>query len=225
MNEKVIWDYIFNKCKNPYGTAAMMGNLMAESSLNPACVTGVKDPEYIQKADAGTIDFAHDGHAFGLVQWCFRTRKQGLLDYAKSKGVSIGDVNMQLEYMWKEISESYKTVYNAIVNATDIRESSDVIMLKYEKPANTSEAMKQKRAAYGQKFYDMFNSTKPAQKKVYITKDKVNLRSGNGTNFPRITQVNKNALYEWIATAENGWHAVRLQNQVAWVSGEFSKIK
>ena len=51
MNEKVIWDYIFNKCKNPYGAAAMMGNLMAESSLNPACVTGVKDPEYIQKAD------------------------------------------------------------------------------------------------------------------------------------------------------------------------------
>ena len=206
---------------------------MAESSLNPRNVTGSKDPDYIQKADAGTIDFVHDGKAFGLVQWCFRTRKEGLLNYAKTSGASVGDINIQLKYMWKELQESYKTVYNSIINATNIREASDVIMLKYEKPANTSETMRQKRANYGQQFFNTFASSgepdkkesKPTMKKVVITKDRVNLRAGNSKNFPSISQVNKNAMYEWIATAENGWHAIKLPNRVVWVSGEFSKVQ
>ena len=230
MNEKVIWDFIYSKCGNAYGTAALMGNLMAESSLNPKNVTGSKDPDYVQKADAGLIDFVHDGHAFGLVQWCYRTRKEGLLYYAQSLGKSVGDINIQLEYMWKELKESYKTAYNSIVNATNIRDSSDVIMLKYEKPANTSETMKQRRANYGQQFFNMFASgnekePKSTMKKVIVIKDRVNLRAGNGKTFPSISQVNKNAMYEWVATAENGWHAIKLPNRVVWISGEFSKVQ
>lgn len=232
MNEEKIWKYIYGKTHNAYGTAALMGNLMAESSLNPACVTGTKDPDYIKNADAGIIDFANDGHAFGLVQWCYRTRKDGLLRYAQASGSSVGDINIQLDYMWKELKDSYKTVYNAIINAISVREASDVIMLRYEKPANTSEAMKQKRADYGQKFFDMFAPSKhgktesqTASKSVVITTDRVNIRAGNGLNFPVITRVNKNASYLWVATAENGWHAIQMPNKVAWVSGEFSKVQ
>ena len=227
MNEKLIWDFIYGKCKNAYGTAALMGNLMAESSLNPANVTGSKDPDYIKKADAGVIDFVHDGKAFGLVQWCFRTRKEGLLNYAKSKGTSVGDIRTQLEYMWTEL-QSYKMAYNAVVNSTNIRESSDVIMLRYEKPSDTSETMKKRRANYGQKFYDMFADgkpdVKPTGKTVVITVDRVNIRAGNGKNFSRITQVNKGTTYNWVATSENGWHAIDIGDRVAWVSGEFSKV-
>lgn len=236
MNEEKIWNFIYEKSHNAYGTAALMGNLMAESSLNPKNVTGSKDPDYVQKADSGTIDFVHDGHAFGLVQWCFKTRKEGLLSYAKSLKTSVGDITTQLNYMWQELQNSYKTAYNAIVNSTNIRESSDVIMLKYEKPSNTSETMKQRRANYGQKFYDMFASSiskenvekkesKETSKKVIITMDRVNLRAGNGTSFPAISRVNKNAMYEWVATAENGWHAIKIPGRVVWVSGEFSKAK
>ena len=234
MNEKVIWDYLLKSIGNAYGAAAVMGNLMAESSLNPKNVTGVKDPDYVSKADAGTIDFVHDGHAFGLVQWCFWSRKEGLFNYAKSRGVSVGDLNMQLEYAIKELSTSYKTVWAAITGAKDIRTASDVVMLKYEKPSNTSEAMKQRRADYGQKFYDAYASStpvadktepKPVQKKVVIKVDRVNLRAGNGTSFARITQVNKNTMYEWVATSENGWYAVRIPGKVVWVSCEFAEMR
>lgn len=235
MNEEKIWKFIYGKSKNAYGTAALMGNLMAESSLNPKNVTGSKDPDYVKKADSGSIDFVYDGCAFGLVQWCYRTRKEGLLYYAKSLGVSVGDIDLQLEYMWKELKESYKTAYNSIINATNIRESSDIIMLKYEKPANTSETMKQKRANYGQKFYNMFASpdsqdnpekkdSKNVPTKVIVTTDRVNLRAGNGTNYPRISQVNKNAMYEWVATSDNGWYAIKIPSKVVWVSSEFSKL-
>ncbi|NLI21347.1 MAG: DUF4118 domain-containing protein [Clostridiales bacterium] len=33
------------------------------------------------------------------------------------------------------------------------------------------------------------------------------------------------ATYDWVATAENGWHAVVLENRVGWVSGEVCEIE
>lgn len=168
MNEKVIWDYFLRYTENEYGTAAIMGNLMAESSLNPKCVTGSKDADYVSKADSGTIDFIHDGHAFGLAQWCYWSRKEGLYNYAKSRNQSVGELNMQLDYIFNELTKSYKSVWTAVTTAKDIRTASDVVMLKYEKPANTSDAMRQKRANYGQKYYDQF-ATKKQEKKDTIT--------------------------------------------------------
>ena len=29
--------------------------------------------------------------------------------------------------------------------------------------------------------------------------------------------------FEWIATAENGWHAIVVNAQIGWVSGKYSK--
>lgn len=226
MNEKTIWDFLLQKTGNPYGTAAIMGNLMAESSLNPNNVTGSKDPDYVKKADAGEIDFAHDKHAFGLVQWCFYTRKGGLLNYAKQTGKSVGDLRMQLEYLVKEMSNDYKSVWQAVTKATNIRSASDTVMLKYEKPATTTEVAKLKRANYGQKFYDQFAeksdpqpSPTPSGTKIVRAKDQVNLRSGPGKTNARVGELKKGQTLELIST-ENGWHKVAV-----WVSGEFVRTE
>jgi len=160
-NEEIIWQYLYNKFKNVYGVAALMGNLFAESSLNPVCANGVyalglTNVEYTRRVDAGEKDdFATDGIAYGLVQWCYKTRKQGLLDLALEQKKSIGDINLQLEYMWQEL-QKYKTVLNAIYNATNVREVSDIIMLKYEKPANTNEYMRIRRATYGENYLQKY---------------------------------------------------------------------
>ncbi len=225
MNEKVIWDFLYSKTKNEYGTAALMGNLMAESSLNPACATGKnKTANYVYNADHELIDFAHDGVAFGLVQWCYYARKGGLLDYVKKQGKSVGDLVTQLEYMWKEL-QGYKTVLNAVVNAVNIRSASDIVMLKYEKPATTTEAAKVKRAVYGQKFYDQFAekpqpkpTPAPVGKKMVRAKDQVNLRRTPDKSLGRVGELKKGQTVEWIAT-ENGWHKVAF-----WVSGDFSEV-
>ena len=213
MKEKEIWDYLLQKTGNEYGTAAIMGNLMAESSMNPACVTGVKDPDYVKKADTGEIDFAHDGHAFGLVQWCYYTRKGGLLAMAKTRGVSVGDFMVQLEYLAKEMSESYKSVWSAVKDARSIRSASDVVMLKYEKPATTTEAAKQKRANYGQKYYDTFAEKKPeptptpSGKKMVRAKQQVNIRSGPSKTNPKLGELKGSQTVELIGE-ENGFYKV-----------------
>lgn len=223
MNENVIWDFLTKKVGNPFGVAAIMGNLMAESSLNPANATGKnKTVNYVSDADSGNVDFVNDGVAFGLVQWCYRTRKQGLLNYAKSKNTSVGDLTTQLEYLVKEMSESYKTAWNAVKGATSIRAASDVVMLKYEKPAGTSEAAKQKRAAYGQSFYDKFASgTTPSSDgdTVVITKNNVNIRKGNSKQSKSICRVQSGEEFERIGT-KDGWYAIKL-----WVSGDCAEAR
>jgi len=47
---------------------------------------------------------------------------------------------------------------------------------------------------------------------------------GNDTKYGRITSVKDGATFEWVATAENGWHAIVVNAQIGWVSGKYSQI-
>jgi len=210
MNEKVIWDCLLQKVGNERGVAAIMGNLMAESSLKPACATGKnKTANYVTDADNGNVDFANDGVAFGLVQWCYKTRKAGLLAYAKSTGRSVGHLQMQLEYLVKEMRESYKSVWKAVTEATNIRTASDIVMLQYEKPSGTSEAAKAKRGAYAQKFYAEFAGEQivpvpqPASEKRIRAKSQVNVRLAPTTVIPKIGELKKGDELELISSDDH----------------------
>ena len=52
----------------------------------------------------------------------------------------------------------------------------------------------------------------------------VNIRVGNGTQYDRITATRDGSNFKWVATAENGWHAVVVNGRVGWVSGKYSKL-
>ena len=51
------------------------------------------------------------------------------------------------------------------------------------------------------------------------------LDSPNLNAYDRITAVQNGASLEWVATAENGWHAVVVNARVGWVSGKYSVMK
>ena len=163
-NEEKIWNYLYAELKNPYGTAGLMGNLFAESSLNPILANNIKkqgitSEQYTQIVDEGKNDnFITDGIAYGLAQWCFHTRKKGLLEKARAQKRSVGDLYVQLEYLIEEIKK-YTTVYKVLLDARTIREASDTVLVKYEKPANQSEAVKAKRASYAEKYFQKYNAT------------------------------------------------------------------
>ena len=59
---------------------------------------------------------------------------------------------------------------------------------------------------------------------VEITGDSVNIRKGNGTQYGRITTVNRGAAFEYVASAAHGWNAVVVNGQVGWVSGLYSRV-
>lgn len=163
-NAEIIWKY-FRKYFNPYATAGLMGNLYAESGLKPTNLqdsfekkTGYNDESYTEAVDTGAYTkFSSDGAGYGLAQWTSSSRKANLIAAAKEKQVSIGNLEMQLDFIMDEIVNKYnKKVYTPLLKAMDVREASDIVMTQYERPANQSEANKQRRAAQCQKYYDAY---------------------------------------------------------------------
>lgn len=164
MSSKIIWDFLKKEGFSDFGVAGLMGNLDAESALRPNNLQdtysrslGLSDAEYTTKVDNGTYtNFVRDSAGYGLAQWTYWSRKENLLNYAKSKNKSIGDLEMQLEFLVKELKTSYKnSVYNILVNATTVQQASDVVLMNFERPANAA-AQKSKRAAMGQVYYDKY---------------------------------------------------------------------
>lgn len=161
--DEMIWNFLKGKGLNDFAVAGIMGNLYAESALNPKNLQnsyekslGFTDASYTEAVDNGSYtNFVHDSAGYGLVQWTYYSRKRNLLDYAKSVAKSVGDLDMQLDFMWKELQDS-TSVVKALVSAKGVREASNVILLKYERPADQSTSAQDKRAGYGQKFYDKF---------------------------------------------------------------------
>lgn len=173
-DEKAIWDYCKNMGMNDYGAAGTLANLFAECGLRSnnlqnsyaQRLTGlsgvVADEAYTAGVDAGTYtNFVHDSAGYGLCQWTYWSRKEGLLKFAQSVKKSIGDWIMQMDFMNKEL-QKYPGLMDILKNATSVKEASDAFMIEFERPADQSDTAKAKRASYGQKYYDKYATVMPA---------------------------------------------------------------
>ena len=104
--ERIIWDYLKSKGLSDYAISGIMGNLYAESGLNPRNVenafelnSGYNDNSYTEAVDNGSYNnFVNDGAGYGLAQWTYYTFKQELLNRARAERLSIGDLNLQLKF-------------------------------------------------------------------------------------------------------------------------------
>lgn len=174
MSVQNIHDKLMVGICNEIGVCALMGNMQAESALKSTNVQnsyesklGMDDATYTAAVDSGAYGkFASDSAGYGLCQWTSAGRKQGLLDYAKSIGVSIGDESMQCDYALYELATSYKSVLEALRYATSIREASDIVLKKFERPKDQSEAVCVARAKLGQQLYDQLVGSPQAPKKT-----------------------------------------------------------
>ena len=165
--EKTIWDFLHGKIGNAYGAAGMMGNLYAESALRPNNLQntyekkfGMTDAEYTAAVDDGSYtNFVKDSAGYGLAQWTYWSRKQALLEFAQAAGKSIGDLQTQLDFLWKEL-QGYTSVLNTLKSATTVKTASDAVLTGYERPSDQGDAVKEKRAGYGQTYFDKYAGTK-----------------------------------------------------------------
>jgi LysM repeat protein len=65
--------------------------------------------------------------------------------------------------LFKELSESYKSVLTVLKAAATVKAASDSVLLNYERPADQSDTVKTKRASYGQTYYDKYAGTTTTQ--------------------------------------------------------------
>ena len=181
MDVQKAWNYLLSVIGNEYGVAAMLGNMQSESGLNPKNVQDsyekkVGDDEtYTAGVDNGTISreqFIKDKAGYGLCQWTSEARKAGLYDYCKSKGVSIGDAQAQLEYLAYELEKVYPKTFKAMKNAGSVREASDVVLHNFEAPYDQSESTETFRASLGETIFEKYQMSSKILEKVeeWLTK-------------------------------------------------------
>ena len=163
LDAKEIWDVLFSFIGNSYGVAGLMGNLYAESSLKAANLQntgnntlGMTDEEYTAAVDQGRYTgFANDGFGYGLAQWTYPARKEALLSFARQKESSVGDCNLQLQFIREELGEA---LLAALRNAASVRNASDAVLFQYERPADQSQEAQDRRAEYSQRFFDQYST-------------------------------------------------------------------
>ena len=63
---------------------------------------------------------------------------------------------MQLDFLWHELSTNYRLVLERLKTAFSVREASDIVLTKFERPANQSESVKSKRASMSQVIFDKY---------------------------------------------------------------------
>ena len=67
--------------------------------------------------------------------------------------------HIHCQFFYKELSEGFSGVYQALKTASTVRAASDIMLLKYECPSDTSAKIQENRATYAQKYYTRFSKT------------------------------------------------------------------
>ena len=175
--EEKIWIALKNLGYNDFAAAAVLGNLSAESGginshyLEVGKIAGHNHESYTNAVNNGTYtNFANDGAGYGIAQWTYHTRKEGLLKYVRSVGKGIDDEDAQIEYLIAEIAGTGPAVLYASrelydrngytpedwENADNVATAALAFCWTYENPA-AAYAHENKRITETQKYYDRFS--------------------------------------------------------------------
>jgi hypothetical protein len=132
-NEEKVWYYLVNKGMTAIQAAGAMGNLKLEGGFEPRQVEiAYSDPPHLSDTVPPNIGPAGQP-GYGIVQWTSPGRKQGLIDFAASKGLPVNDLGLQLDYMWSELEGPYKNAaLNPLLSATDLAEAVSIWQDRYE---------------------------------------------------------------------------------------------
>ena len=119
-NAQVVWDALRKNGLSEIFTAAFMGNLYAESGLIPNNMENGYEGTYNDTSYTNAVNnksysrdsFINDSIGYGLAQWTYWSRKQGLYDATVARGISIADLSAQLSYLFTE--SEYKSTVSAL---------------------------------------------------------------------------------------------------------------
>lgn len=116
-NDKPAYDFFVAKGLTNFQAAGIVGNLDQESGVNPSAV------QY------------GGGPGRGIAQWStggrWDTSNPNVLAYAKSKGESATSLNLQLEFIWLELT-TVGYGYTQLKATTNVTDATIVFMDKYE---------------------------------------------------------------------------------------------
>ena len=135
-NKKIIWNYLKNKGYSDIAAAGIMGNIGQESAF---------------KQDA--IQNNGRGPGIGLAQWSYSSRKKAFEAAVPDWKTNIGG---QLDFMYNEISNSYKSLLPSRLNkASTVEEATKLFHNVYE---GSADKVLTRRYAFANTVYSQFGS-------------------------------------------------------------------
>ncbi len=145
MTNKEIFETLRAAGMTVEGACGTIANMAAEgvmSSINVedrADAVGISDADYTAKVDSDpTYDFETDNgkqYGYGLCQWTERSRKAKLRAFARSRGVSIGDRRMQVDFTILEMQTDFPSVWQVVTTSHDLLQCTQIVLNVYENPA------------------------------------------------------------------------------------------
>lgn len=126
------------------GALGILGNWECESNNEPCRLQGdfqlpyKLSKEYAAAVDSGRMsisEFSRDQRGFGLAQWTYFQRKENMFNFAKGRGDSIADCNMQVLFAIWELSTENVALYEYLKQATAIWDACERVCKEYERPA------------------------------------------------------------------------------------------
>lgn len=168
-NAETILRYLTGKGLTLAQATGFVGNMRQESTLNPAKIQGGSiAPSTYQPVD---------GVGFGLVQWTPSSRQKPLQDLATKTSRSVIDMNLQLDYVWQEVTGTYKATLLALTDRPSITPTDAAIIVHgnttgdarlsiapkvaYEASGDSTEEIIKTRGGNAEYFYNMFKGKIP----------------------------------------------------------------
>jgi murein DD-endopeptidase MepM/ murein hydrolase activator NlpD len=123
-NAEKTYNFLVGKGLTPIQAAGIMGNLQAESGFDP------------QKVQGGAIsDTIISGKGYGIAQWTDPNRQQNLADFAAKAGALVGDLGVQLNFLYFESTEGTRAgAWQKQAQQTDVRAATYAWEDNYESP-------------------------------------------------------------------------------------------
>ena len=121
---------------------ALLAQIQVESLFNEKNLEdtanrklGISDQEYVQRVDNGTYtNFVYDGFGFGLFQVTFYTRKRKFLDWMRARGLSIGNLEGQVAFIWYEMKSDFGGIWKKMLSSTDLYALTKELLYTWENP-------------------------------------------------------------------------------------------
>lgn len=137
-NKQIVWNYLKGKGLTDEQASGIMGNIQQESGFDTSATNS-------------------SSGAYGLFQW-LGGRKTNLQSYAKSQGKSASDINVQLDFFWKELNSSEKNTLKAFQSNSSgsVDYWTETFEKKFERGGGVG---LDKKKNYASKIYSQFNGT------------------------------------------------------------------
>ena len=169
-----IWKYFTSHGWSESAVAGLLGNLQKESGVecirvqNDVSRDRKKSIDYTNSVGSVRDQFIKDNKGYGLAQWTTSNRKAGLWDLAVSRGKSVGDTDVQIEFLFTEFERGTpadkepgsklcnvigKNSLAQLKKSQDVREATWIVLSQFEKPYVVLHGKEEAKAAELQERY------------------------------------------------------------------------